>query len=195
MKRIILLVALFAVACGGDSGIAPSKDNNASTNGTSNNHSNTDGSTNTTSGTHGESNTTGVSNNGESNSNGATNTTGDTTTLPPGTIRVQSTISPNQGPVGTTVTHTFTLLSNFELDPNIGGDHVVGFGHFHVYLDVVDDDHELLESATNPDTFVVDLPGETLAPGAHALIIKVHKNDHSEYSTPLQYQIGFTVTE
>ena len=94
------------------------------------------------------------------------------------------------------VSFEFTELTNFTLDPdNIGGDHVDGFGHYHLYVDVVDDDHHLLESGMSPDTFSFADAIADVAPGAHSLIVKVHKNDHSEYTTPIEFSIAYTVTE
>lgn len=197
MRRLTLLVALTLFGCGSDSAPArPVDDTNNLTGGT-NGSTNTNGDTSDTNGDTTSETNSGTNGQSNSGTNGETN--GETTTnggtLPPGAIRVRSRISPNRGKVGATITHSFLEMTNFTLDPdNIGGEHVPGFGHYHIYLDTVDPANELLESATSPDTFVLELADE-ITVGEHDLVIRVHKNDHTEYTTPLEIRIKFTVED
>ncbi len=204
-KTALLTIAMFvAVGCGSDDNntATPNNTPNNTANNTSNNTTapNNTTATNNTTGTTGPNNTTGTTgpNNttGTTGTNNTTNTTGTNNTTNPGAITVRSSIAPNQGVVGTMVTFQFTELTNFTLDPdNIGGPHVDGFGHYHIYVDMVDADHQLLESGLSPDMFAMEIATEVLAAGAHNLIVKVHKNDHSEYQNPIEFTIPFTITE
>lgn len=213
MKRTLALLfcaaAIGSYGCGNDDTNNGASNNGGSNNGTSNNSaSNNDttgtndgesnnGATNNDAGTNNDTtqtnNTTGGTNNDTAGSNNGTGGTNNDTTNA-GDVRVNVSYTPNAGPEGTEVTATFTL-TNFTFNHEaIGMAHVEGEGHYHVYLDTAEEANELLVSGMNPGTIPIMLEGSEITQGPHSLVFRVHKNDHTEFSDPIEFNVAFLVT-
>lgn len=69
--------------------------------------------------------------------------------------------------------HSTVDIVGLVLDCNIGGSHVEGHGHWHLYLD-----GGYLNASCTED---MDVSLAGVAPGKHALVASLRQNDHNPY--------------
>ena len=219
MKRVLLIglcASAMAIGCGdddassddglnGDNNDVANNDvgsnnsnnagsNNAASNNAGSNNGDTTGSNNgdTTGSNNG--NTTG-SNNAGSNNAGSNNgnTTGSNNGNTTGAINVDITYSPDTLSVGDDLTLDFDVTGLTLSEANVGGAHVVGEGHYHVYVDTVDPAQELAVGGADPLTVPFELAANPITAGSHDVVVVVHRNDHTEFSQPIQISLPVTV--
>lgn len=103
---------------------------------------------------------------------------------------VRMTGTPHELPAGAVLTLSISS-TNFVVDtPMPTGMAVEGHGHYHLFLDSLDDPNYSAGAALERP---YPLP-RTLAPGPHTVIVQLMYGDHTPYDPPATARVDFTVT-
>lgn len=103
---------------------------------------------------------------------------------------VRMTGTPRELPAGGMLTLSIST-ANFIIDtPMPTGMAVEGHGHYHLFLDSLDDPNYSAGSALERP---YPLP-RNLTPGPHAVIVQLMYGDHTPYDPPATARVDFTVT-
>ena len=113
---------------------------------------------------------------------------------PPPTMSFTMVASPDPAVVGGLLTFTVTV-TNFVLDPNIGGTNDPPHGHYHVT--VVDSGFYKASSDMESVFTIVDanaIDNELeIPPGTHEIRVSLQNNDHSDLDPPVAQSMTLTV--